>query len=494
METILDNFNRATKVCVVLTLWAAAAIALPAQTFSSLHSFGGTDGALPQGALAQGADGNLYGTTAGGGANGDGTVFEVSPQGVLTTVHSFNGTDGAQPFSALALGTDGNLYGTTNAGGTSTACTGGCGTVFRFAGGTLTSLHSFSGTDGAIPQGGLVLGPDGNFWGTTVQGGTKNCIVNANGCGTAYNITPTGTLTTLYGFTGRGEGGNSYSPLVLAKDGDFYGTAFNGGNFGKGSIFKLTLKGIVAIVHGFCSQGPPCSDGANPVGGMVQDPNGALYGTTSAGGNGSCSVNGSVGCGTVFSITLGAALTTIHTFGGPDGSGPVATLSLANTGNFYGTTPFGGANNSCNAGCGTVFGITLSGKMKTLYSFCSQSGCADGSQPYGGLVQYTNGTLYGTTPAGGANGDGTVFTLSGLSPFVETLPFYGMVGATVEILGSDLTGATSVTFNGTAASFNVVSNFLIDTTVPTGATTGKVKVVTPNGPLSSNLPFKVLNQ
>lgn len=490
----MDGLNRATKVCIALILWAAAAMALPAQTFTSLHSFSGADGATPQGALIQGFDGNLYGTTAGGGAYGDGTIFRLSPQGAVTTVHSFDGTDGAQPFAALALGTDGSLYGTTNSGGTGTACTGGCGTVFKYSDGVFTSLHSFDGTDGAIPQGGLLLGPDGNFWGTTVQGGTRQCIVNANGCGTAYNITPTGNLTTLYSFTGRGEGGNSYSPLVFAKDGDFYGTAFNGGNFGEGSIFKLTLKGVVAIVHGFCSQGPPCSDGANPVGGMVQDPNGALYGTTSTGGNGSCSINGSTGCGTVFSITLGAALTTLHTFSGPDGAGPVATLSLANSGNFYGTTPFGGANNSCMDGCGTVFGIALSGKMKTLYNFCPQSGCADGSQPYGSLVQYTNGTFYGTTPTGGANGDGTVFTISGPGPFVETLPYYGSAGATIEILGSSLTGATSVTFHGAAASFNVVSNYLITATVPAGATSGTVKVVTPNGALSSNIPFKVLQQ
>lgn len=490
----MQRLNYAIRVSGVILLVAAAAISLPAQTFANLQSFTGTNGAVPQGALVQAVNGDLFGTTAAGGANGDGTIFKITPQGALSTVYSFAGTDGANPFSALVQGPGGSLYGTTNAGGTSTACAGGCGTIFKIVGTALVTLHSFDGTDGAVPQGGVILGPDGNLWGTTLQGGSGGCTINPNGCGTAFKISPTGKLITLYTFKGGLNGGNSYSPLVLAQDGDFYGTTFTGGAYGEGTIFKLTLKGIVALVHAFCSGGSPCSDGSNPVSGMVQDPNGALYGTTSTGGNGSCSVNGSVGCGTVFETPLGSDLKTLHTFDGTDGAGPVATLSLANSGNFYGTTPFGGANSSCNGGCGTAFEMALNGSLTTLYSFCSQNGCTDGTQPYGGLVQYTNGTFYGTTPGGGANSDGTVFTLAGLGPFMENLPFYGAVGASVNILGTDLTGATSVTFNGTPASFNVLSYFLIKTTVPSGATTGTVEVVTPNGSLLSNIPFKVLEQ
>jgi uncharacterized repeat protein (TIGR03803 family) len=157
----------------------------------------------------------------------------------------------------------------------------------------------------------------------------------------------------------------------------------------------------------------------------------------------------------------------------------------------------GGHSNLCNPrerdGCGTIFKITLSGALTTLHSFCSQNECTDGSSPEGGLIQGTNGDFYGTTSSDGADGGGTVFSLSvGLGPFVKTQTTSGQVGAGVNILGTDLTGATSVTFNGTAATFTVVSQSLITTTVPTGATTGTAKVVTPSGTLSSNVPFRVL--
>ena len=212
-------------------------------------------------------------------------------------------------------------------------------------------------------------------------------------------------------------------------------------------------------------------------------------------------VGGIYGGGTIFKISPSGTLTTLYSFcaqsGCADGNVPNAGLVLATDGNFYGTTYLGGAN-SCmisgtNYGCGTVFKITPSGTLTTLYSFCAQSGCADGEGPRAGLVQATNGKLYGTTYYGGPTGDGTVFSLAvGLGPFVETRPTSGVVGRFVEILGTNLTGATSVTFNGTPATFKVVSRYLITTTVPTGATTGKVEVVTPSGTLSSNVPFRVL--
>jgi uncharacterized repeat protein (TIGR03803 family) len=206
--------------------------------------------------------------------------------------------------------------------------------------------------------------------------------------------------------------------------------------------------------------------------------------------------------GTVFKITPSGTLTTLYSFcsqsGCTDGYGPV--LLQATDGNFYGTTVYGGANTTgCGGGgCGTVFKITPSGTLTTLYSFCSQSGCTDGSGP-NSLVQDTNGMFYGTTFGGGLTnclgGCGTVFSLSvGLGPFVETQPNWGRAGRPIEILGTNLTGATSVTFNGTPAVFRVVPNLnsLIKTTVPEGATTGYVQVVTPGGTLSSNVPFRVL--
>jgi uncharacterized repeat protein (TIGR03803 family) len=170
-----------------------------------------------------------------------------------------------------------------------------------------------------------------------------------------------------------------------------------------------------------------------------------------------------------------------------DGEIPLAGLVQAANRDLYGVTDYGGANGEG----GTIFKITPSGALTTVYSFCAQSLCADGQYPEG-LTQDTNGSFYGSAYDGGAIFDGTVFRLSvGLDPFVETRPTSGEVGGAVEILGSDLTGATSITFNGTAATFTVVSRYLITTTVPGGATTGTVQVATPNGTLSSNVPFRI---
>ena len=190
--------------------------------------------------------------------------------------------------------------------------------------------------------------------------------------------------------------------------------------------------------------------------------------------------------GTVFQITPSGALTTLVSFG-TNGAYPHAGLAWATDGNFYGTTAFGGANAK-----GTAFQITPSGTLTTLYSFCAQTKCTDGANPYAALVQATNGDFYGTTEYGGAANVGVVFRLSaGLRPFVKTHPTAGQAGAAVQILGTNLTGATSVMFNGTAAVFKVASSSLITTTVPAGATTGTVQVVTPGRALS-NVPFRVL--
>jgi uncharacterized repeat protein (TIGR03803 family) len=176
----------------------------------------------------------------------------------------------------------------------------------------------------------------------------------------------------------------------------------------------------------------------------------------------------------------------------PDGALPAAALIHASSGDLYGTTTTYGAGN-CQSFCGTIFKITPSGTLTTLHQFCRQRYCPNGGQPLWALVQATNGDFYGTTYFGGVNGGGTVFSLSvGLGPFVETLTPSGEAGAAVTILGSDLTGATSVTFNGAASTFTVNSTgTAIATAVPTGASSGPVRVVTPAGALSSK-PFQVL--
>jgi uncharacterized repeat protein (TIGR03803 family) len=211
-----------------------------------------------------------------------------------------------------------------------------------------------------------------------------------------------------------------------------------------------------------------------------------LYGTTTYGGAYTKCAGGN-GCGTVFQITTSGKLTTLYSFCSPsacpNGGLPKAALIEGSDGNLYGTTVFGGRR-----GNGTVFKFTPSGTLTALHRFDP----ADGVRPQAGLVQDTNGKFYGTTPFGGASNYGTVFRLSlGLGPFVETQTASGKVGAAVKILGTNLTGTTSVSFNGTAAIFKVASSSLITTTVPAGATTGFVSVITPKGTLKSNRKFQV---
>jgi uncharacterized repeat protein (TIGR03803 family) len=478
----LSKLNWGTRACAVLVLCATTAIALPAQTLTTLYSFcpqsDCADGGSPLAGLVQATNGDLYGTTASGGASGNGTVFKITPGGTLTTVHSFcsqtNCTDGADPYAGLVQAANGDLYGTTVEGGADYH-----GTVFKITpGGTLTTLYSFCSqtncTDGFYPFGGLVQAANGDFYGTTQYAG-------ANGGGTAFKITPGGTLTTLYSFcsqTNCTDGGGPYAGLVQAANGDFYGTTSNG----YGTVFKITPGGTLTTLYSFCSQSF-CTDGTEPYARLVQAANGNFYGTTRSGG--------AKNRGTVFEITPTGTLATLHRFNGTDGATPYAWLVQAADGNLYGTASSGGA-----IGHGTVFKITPSGTLTTLYSFCSQGvypNCTDGAAPDAGLVQDTNGDFYGTTSAGGLGGGGTVFRLSvGLGPFVKAEPPSGKVGAAVKILGTNLTGATSVSFNGTAAVFTVLSPSLITTTIPAGASSGKVQVVTPSGTLSSNASFLVV--
>jgi uncharacterized repeat protein (TIGR03803 family) len=466
-----------SKVAWIFMFCTSTVIASPAQTFTTLVSFDGTNGSTSEfPSLVQGANGDLYGTTTDGGANSYGTVFKMTPAGTLTTVLSFDGSNGQNPADGLAQA-NGSFYGTTQQGGAH-----GDGTVFKMtSGGTLTTLFSFDGVDGASPYGELAQA-NGNFYGTTYAGG-------AHSYGTVFKITPGGTLTTLHSFAGGpSDGASPWAGLTLAKNGNFYGTTVFGGAYGYGTFFTMTPSGTLTTLYSFCILGAlGCVDGAWPYAAPLQGTDGNFYGTTPSGGDLSC--NPSYGCGTVFQITPAGKLTTLHSFDGSDGTYPFAGLIQGSDGDLYGMTSDG-----LNGYGGTVFQITTGGTLTTLYAFCSQPpSCADGQHPYGALVQDTNGAFYGLTTDGGADNDGTVFSLSvGLGPFVETLPTSGKVAAAVKILGTNLTGATSVTFNGTVATFTVVSNSEITTTVPAGATTGKVRVTTPAGTLTSNGVFRVI--
>jgi uncharacterized repeat protein (TIGR03803 family) len=476
----MRELSWAKTICFLCVLSVATAVRSPAQTFTTLFSFDGTPGGDPYAPLIQAIDGNLYGITANTGRNCSdfcgGTVFKITPGGTLTTLFNFESAYGKTPFGGLIQATDGNFYGTTWRGGAY-----GWGTAFEITPrGKLTTLHSFCSKplcmDGLPPAAALVQGIDGNFYGTTWGGGpnTNDCYTGGfSGCGIVFRITPSGTLTTLQSFDGNDGAQPDTGALVQGADGNFYGSAFDGGAYGYGTIFRITYAGTLTALHSFNS-----TDGDHPDYTLVQATDESFYGTTIAGG-----ANGE---GTVFKITPSGALTTLYSFCGQSGCADGAVpgpLIKATDGNFYGSTSTGGAN-----GYGTVFKITPSGTLTTLHNFDS----TDGS---GGawLVQGTNGSFYGTTSTGGAYGYGSIFSLSvGLGPFVETLPTMGRVGEPVIILGTDLTGASSVTFNGTAATLVKVTRTAIQTTVPPGATTGPVQVVTPKGTLTSNVPFRVL--
>jgi uncharacterized repeat protein (TIGR03803 family) len=469
-----------TSIACLFMFCIAMAPALPAQTFTLVHGFDFTDGQSPWG-LVQGTDGNLYGVTEHGGAYGYGSIFKSTTLGRLTTLHSFcSGAclDGAYPVGAPIQATDGNFYGVTNGGGA-----GGRGTAFKLTpNGVLTTLYTFCSSgypvcpDGIGPFAGLVEAANGSFYGTTQLGG-------ANNYGTVFKLTPSGKLTTLHSFDST-DGSGPLAALVQASDGNLYGTTQQDGVNGVGTIFKITLGGKLTTIYNFCSLSA-CTDGEYPDAGLIQAADGDLYGTTGG--------RPGVGYGNVFKITLGGTLTTLHDFCSftncADGAYPDSPLVQANDGNFYGATS--------GLYTGSVFEITPAGALTTLYTVCLQSGCLDGDHP-DALILDTNGKLYGTTVSGGIPGScsgfgcGVLFSVTNnLQPFVETVLNSGKVGAAVTILGTNLTGATAVKFNQTPASFTVLSSSQIRATVPVGATTGTLQVVTPSGTLASIEAFTV---
>jgi uncharacterized repeat protein (TIGR03803 family) len=459
------NFGK-TAFCKTAPLIAAIFLLTAsafAQTFTLLHSFNGTDGSYPSSGLVQGLNGSLYGMAPSGGTDLQGTVYKMTPSGTLAVIHEFTGTsDGSNPYAALILAINGNFYGVTYVGGAS-----GNGTVFSMTpAGTVTTLHSFDGTDGAYPDGSLAQSTNGKFYGTTQGGG-------ANNFGTVFDVTSSGSLTSLYSFcisVGCSDGQNPYAGLIQDTNGNFYGTTLYGGG-SEGNLFQVTPAGAETTIDYF-----GFGDGAFPTDPVFLGTDGYLYGTTGGAGTNNY--------GTVFRTTTSGTIATIYNFSSTDGAYPYAGLYEGTDGKYYGTTYQGGAN-----GYGTIFNITPAGVLTTLHSFDS----TDGANPEGGIVQDTNGVFYGTTRYGGARNDGTVFSLNlGLRPFVMTLPGSAKVGTVIKILGTNLTGATSVTFNGTTAAFTVVSGSEITATVPTGATSGFISVATSKGTFKSNRKFLVI--
>ena len=512
-------------LAALMTLILLTAPVARAQTYTVLYRFCSnakcTNGSVPR-SLVQATDGDFYGTTSAGGDNDDltcvvvnlrvpgcGTVFKITPGGTLTTLYNFcnqaNCLDGAVPSTPLTQATNGDLYGTTGQGGADDNNNYG-GTVFKITpGGTLTTLYNFCSDDypncSSFPEGALIQAINGDLYGTDFYSG-QSVFGGFYASGSVFKITPGGAFTTVYTFCSQPNCTDGASPtagLVQASNGDLYGTTSDGGTNDGGTIFKITPGGTLTTLYNFCSL-PDCTDGAFPFGALVQATNGDLYGTTVDGGSTNVGA-----AGTIFKITLDGTLTTLYSFCSlpncADGKAPEGALIQATNGDIYGTTQLGG-NNSAELcvraeGCGTIFKITPSGAFTTVYTYCSQPNCTDGAFPgVGSLMQATNGDLYGWTIGGGnLRIAGTIFRLDlGLGPFVALQTSLGEVGAKVIILGTDLTGATSVTFNGTPATFTVNSTGgAITATVPTGATTGTVKVTTLSGTLVSNKPFQVIS-
>jgi uncharacterized repeat protein (TIGR03803 family) len=322
----------------------------------------------------------------------------LSSAQTFTSLASFNGTDGEFSTSQLVQGTDGNFYGTTTAGGANNS-----GTVFKLtSAGELTAFYSFCSlpncADGAGPSAGLILATDGNFYGTTSGGG-------AHSDGAVYKITLGGKLTTLYSFcsvTNCADGTDPFGGLVEATNGEFYGTTGSGGKSNYGTVFKITSSGKLTTLYSFCSLSN-CADGANPYPALIQGTDGNLYGEAEFGGrNTECPS----GCGTMFKITPAGKLTTLYNFCSlnecGDGYYPFGGLVQATNGDFYGVTYYGGSGGEFDK-YGTVFKITSAGKLTRLYSFCTLKGCADGTNPYGGLIQGTDDNFYGAASEYGAN-------------------------------------------------------------------------------------------
>ncbi|WP_207632522.1 choice-of-anchor tandem repeat GloVer-containing protein [Foetidibacter luteolus] len=413
----------------------------PAGTLKILKQFDGINsGSYAFGELTKGADGSFYGLTSAGGANSYGTAFKITSAGVYTLLKSFvYGTDGGNPRGRLALANDGNFYGLTNKGGAN-----GYGTIFRMTpAGTVTVIRSFTyATDGGSPYGGLVLGKDGALYGMTYWGG-------ANGDGTLFKITTAGTFTVLRHLKAATDGGSSQSELIQATDGNFYGMTNSGGANGNGTIFKLTTStGAYTVIKALGAT----KDGGNPYGNLMQNTDGFLYGMTRNGGSGGggtifktstagtftvihnlipategstpnggltrgtdgqlygcTSANGPLGGGTAFKVTTAGTLTVLASFNGAAmGNAPFESLTKGKDSAYYGTNSDGGAN-----GNGSIFKV-CGNTVSTLFSFTRNT---TGGIPKGSLIQATDGNFYGTTTDGGSNGAGTIFRITPAGTF-----------------------------------------------------------------------------
>jgi len=531
-------------VRIFLLILATVAVA-SAQTYTVLYDLGSQPGdplnPNRQGSFAQARDGNLYSTSQAGGNTDNGTVFRLTPSGTMTVVYNFDDTHGAQPNGGLTLGTDGYLYGTTYYGGST-----GFGTIFKITtGGTLTSLHTFNGTtEGNGPLAAPIEGLDGSFYGTTSDGGEEVF-------GTVYKMTPAGAVSVLYTF-----GGSVRYPyaLTLGTDGDFYGTFTGGGTDGYGGIFKITPSGAFTVLYNFddtngaspeskviqVSDGSfygTTNDGGSGSAGVVYKltsgvltdlfsfaNNGLGYGpyaglleATDGNFYGAAESNPGVSLGVIYQLTPSGTYSMLfnltNTGGAYSGAYPQVPLFQHTTGTIYGDTEGGGS-----AGEGVLFELdmglgpfvsllpTVAKDAKTVeflgQGFTGTTAVSFNHTP--AAFQVVSDTyLTATVPSGAKTGFVTVTTPGGtltsskkflVTPqFTSFSPPSGPVGTPVTITGVSLTQTTKVTFGGVkATTFQVNSDTQVTATVPTGALTGKIVVITPGGAAASATSFTVM--
>lgn len=472
MGTGLSTHASRIALAVVVLLATMAT----AQTYTKIYTWPedtrNDTGIGLAGIMTQGQDGNLYGTIGDDNANAAGSAFQMTTAGKFTRIYAFCAltacADGSGPWGGLNLGKDGNLYGTTSYRGAV-----GSGTAFKLTPtGTLVTLWNFDNkTDGGAPWYPLLQGADGNFY-------AASSTVYAGDYGAFSKITATGTQKTLVDF--NYTNGNNPNLPTQGTDAIFYGTALSGGSKGLGVAYKITAAGKITVLHNFV--GYP-TDGTNPIGVLTQGNDGAFYGVTYAGG--------AKNLGSVFKITSTGVLTILHSFAGypADGTYPRSGLILGSDGNFYGTTSRGGKTNN-----GMLYRITPAGVLTILYSLCAQANCTDGFGTSTPLMQHTNGKFYGST-SGNSLGGSYLYSLNaGLTPFTRLVTRSGKVGTVVGFLGQGFTTVNSVSFNGVAATFKFVSDTYITATVPAGALTGTVTVKSPTATLKSDRIFLVTPQ